>query len=335
VLTAGSAVTSWTFDPLAVALVIVGAAWYARAVRGVRGVRRHGERWPARRTASFVLGLASIAAVTLWWVGAYAHVLFWVYTVQIMVLLVISPALLMFGRPITLARAARLPSQKPPLTARIVDTPALRLLSSPAFGPLLLPLVTGLFFFTAVLPASLAHYAVYELVHLILLVAGLVIALPLAGEGVEGSSLSIAAGILFGFLELLADAVPGIAIRLRSSLLAPEHYLAVRRTWGPSRLHDQQLGGAIVWFLAETIDLPVVALLVVRWIRADEREAFSIDQQLDRLQLEGLDTDGRPADPAPALQRPWWESDAGVFGDRRAADFRRAAQRGRQTPEGS
>jgi cytochrome c oxidase assembly factor CtaG len=256
--------------------------------------------------------------VTLWWVGAYAHTLFWVYTVQIMMLLVISPALLMFGRPVTLSRTLATVSGRAPVVARIADAPGMHFLSNPAFGALMLPLVTILVFFTAIFPASLSHYVVYEVLHLVLLVAGLALALPLADEGVQPSSMSLAAGILFGFIELLADAVPGIVIRLRTTLLAPAHYLSIHRTWGPSRLHDQQFGGAIVWFLAETIDLPVLALLVFRWIRTDEREAVAIDRQLD-LQEQAV----AAADAEADLQRPWWETDAGVFGDRRASAFRK------------
>ena len=323
-LTAASAWTSWTFDPVAVGVLLVAGGWYAR---GVQVVRRSGEGWPVRRMVSFGFGLLTIAAVTLWWVGAYAHTLFWVYTVQIMMLLVISPALLMFGRPVTLSRTLAAGGGRRPFLARVADSPAMNIVSNPAFGALLLPLVTMLVFFTAVFPASLEHYAVYELLHVVLLVAGLVMCVPLADEGVRSSSMSLAAGILFGFLELLADAVPGIAIRLRTALLAPQHYLAIHRTWGPSRLHDQQLGGAIVWFLAETIDLPVLALLVLRWIRTDEQEAVTIDRQLDQQELAAIATDSE-AD----LQRPWWETDATVFGDRRATAYRKSGAR-RQPPD--
>ncbi len=324
-LTAASAWTSWTFDPVAVAVVLVAGIWYAR---GVLVVRSRGRSWPIHRMLSFGLGLLSIAAVTVWWVGAFAHTLFWVYTVQIMMLLVLAPAFVMFGRPVTLSRELA-ESGRRPVLARIADAPAMSFLSNPAFGALLLPVLTMLVFFTAIFPASLEHYAVYELLHLVLLLAGLALALPLADEGVQSSSMSLAAGILFGFFELLADAVPGIAIRLRSSLLAPAHYLSIHRTWGPSRLHDQQLGGAIVWFLAETIDLPVLALLVLRWIRTDEREAIAIDRHLD--QQEQITA---AADAEADLQRPWWETDGGVFGDRRAAAFRKSAQQGNPRREG-
>ncbi len=310
---------------MAVGVLLVAGGWYGR---GVRALRRSGQAWPVRRMVSFGLGLLTIGAVTLWWVGAYAHTLFWVYTVQIMMLLVVSPALLMFGKPVTLSRVSAGESGRRSILARVADAPAMNFLSNPAFGALLLPLVSMLVFFTAVFPASLEHYVVYELLHVVLLIAGLVMSLPLADEGVQSSSMSLAAGILFGFLELMADAIPGIAIRLRSSLLAPEHYLAIHRTWGPSRLHDQQLGGAIVWFLAETIDLPVLALLVLRWIRTDEREAIVIDRHLDQQEEAAA-----AADAEVDLQRPWWESDAAVFGDRRAAAFRKATGR-TKSPEG-
>jgi putative membrane protein len=325
-LTVGSAITSWTFDLFAVLVIAAAAFFYWRAVQRLR---RQGGHWPVSRSAFFAGGLLTIAAVTLWWVGAYAHTLFWVYTVQIMVLLVVSPALLMFGRPVTLAREVR-PAAHPSLVARLADSGPMKLLSKPAVGPVLLPVVTLLVFFTAIFPASLSNYFVYQLVHLLLLVTGLVIALPLAAEGGLATSMGIAAGILFAFLELLADAIPGIAIRLRTSILAYDHYHAVGRTWGPSLLRDQQLGGGIVWFLAEIIDLPILALLVFQWIRADEREAVIIDQRLDEQQAaHALEAEQRPTadDPDPALQRPWWETDARVFDQRREAALRRPVRR--------
>jgi putative membrane protein len=331
-LTVGSAWNSWTFDPFAVLVIALAAYFYVRAVQRLR---RQGGDWPVSRSAFFGLGLLTIAAVTLWWVGAYAHTLFWVYTVQIMMLLVISPALLMFGRPVTLARQVR-PAAHPSWVARLADSGPIKLLSKPAVGPLLLPVVTLLVFFTAIFPASLSNFFVYQLVHLVLLVTGLVMALPLADEGGLATSMGIAAGILFAFLELLADAIPGIAIRLRTSILAYDHYRAVGRTWGPSLLRDQQLGGSIVWFLAEIIDLPVLALLVFRWIRADEREAVIIDQRLDEQQAaqasegrQALEAEQRPPTdhPGPDLQRPWWETDAAVFDQRREAALRRPVRR--------
>jgi putative copper resistance protein D len=324
VLSLHAALRSWTFDPLAVAGIVLAAAWYARRVRHVR--RRPGGEWSWWRVASFAAGLLLIGYTTLGWFGAYAHTFLWAYTVQIMVLLVIAPALLMFGKPITLAREYAEPG-RPSLLVRVADSRPVQVLAHPALGPLLLPLVTMLVYFTAVLPVSLAHYSAYEGLHVALLAAGLVLAIGLADEGGAATSVTMAAAILCAFLELLADAIPGIAIRLRNTPLAPAHYLFVHRGGGPSPVNDMHLAGSIVWFLAETIDLPVLAILVVRWIRADEREAAVIDRQLDLERPVALDVpDGSPASERPALDEPWWETDARVFGERRAAAFRRPAR---------
>jgi putative copper resistance protein D len=324
VLSLHAALRSWTFDPLAVVGIVLGVAWYARRVQSLR--RRPGGAWSWWRVASFAGGLLLIGYTTLGWFGAYAHTFLWAYTVQIMVLLVIAPALLMFGKPITLARECAGPG-RPALLVRVADSRPVQVLSHPALGPLLLPLVTMLVYFTAVLPVSLAHYSAYECLHVALLGAGLVLAIGLADEGVAATSVTMAAAILCAFLELLADAIPGIAIRLRSTPLAPEHYLAVHRGGGPSPINDMHLAGSIVWFLAETIDLPVLAILVVRWIRADEREARVIDRQLDLERPVVLDSlTSSASGDRPTLNVPWWETDARVFGERRAAAFQRPAR---------
>jgi putative copper resistance protein D len=327
VLTLHAALHSWTLDPLAVVGIVLGAGWYARSVRRLH--RGGGGHWSPWRSVLFTTGLLLIGYTTLGWFGAYAHTFLWAYTVQIMVLLVIAPALLMFGRPISLAREASEPGRSA-LLVRIAESRPVVALSHPALGPLLLPLVTMAFFFTAVLPVSLAYYGVYELLHAVLLAAGLLLAIGLAGEGGPATSMTMAAAMLCAFLELLADAIPGIAIRLRSTPLAPQHYLAVHRGGGPSPVNDMHLAGSIVWFLAETIDLPVLAILIVRWIRADEREAQLVDRQLDLERPLTTSVDGAAEGPLDKprdtpLDKPWWETDARVFGDRRAAAFQRPA----------
>jgi len=85
------------------------------------------------------------------------------------------------------------------------------------------------------------------------------------------------------------------------------------------------------------LDLPFLALLVVQWIRADEREARTVDGQLD-AQLDAQPPTGWPgavgsSEPASApgreLQRPWWETDASVLGSERARNLQRPR---RQSP---
>jgi putative membrane protein len=348
--TARSLLTAWTFDPLAIAgVVLLGAAYLAGVVR----VRHAGGRWPAGRTLTFAIaGLGGLLAVTVGCIGRYAHTLFWARTLQVSVLLFVAPAFLALGRPLTLAAQALPPRVAGRLAAALRSGPA-RAGLNPMVGPLLLPVLCGLIFFTGIWEASLRHQFGYELLNAGLVVVGILVALPLAGEGADLPSTSIALVLLVGFVELLVDAIPGIVLRLRTSLIAPTYYPRPHGRWGPGPLADQRIGGAILWGIGEAIDLPFLALLVIRWIRADEREAARIDRELDAASRPGTAAGAShvpvrvPAgDPLPAqtdaitagdLDRmlepdrdvPWWEIDASVFGERRAAALERPSVRRR------
>lgn len=315
-VTTGALLAHWRPDVAGV-VVLVAASLYAA---GVVVLRRRGDAWPIGRTLALLLGLLSVLVATAGGVGVYARVLFWMYTVQALVLLVGAPLLIAVGRPLELLAAVR----GRPARGRIVA-----LLANPLLGPAALPVLTFLLFFTPVLDASLRSSAVGAAVRLVLLAAGLVFALPLIGDAAPRTSLAVALAAFVGFFELLADAVPGIVLRLQSTLLTT-FYAGLHRPWGPPPLIDQQDGGSILWIVAEVVDLPFLALIVLQWIRADQREAALIDARLDAAAPGAAEGEAGPVawDPpapgqeVPATDRPWWETDARVFGANRAADFR-------------
>lgn len=320
-LDAGGALTSWTPDGAGTALVVLLAVGYLLAVRRVR---LRGEPWPVRRTASWLLlGVGSLVVTTLGWVGAYGRTLFWVHVLQIILLLLVVPGLLALGRPALLVSTLRDDSREPGVGGRV-----LRLAASPLVGPALVPLALAAVVFTPVLPTTLTSSTANGVAEVALLAVGLLVTLPLAGAGAAAST-AVATATFIGFLELLLDAIPGFALRMRSDLLARAWASSVHRSWGPSPLADQQLGGSILWGLAEVLDLPFLALLVVAWIKADEREAAATDAALDAEELRRPVPALDPLEPeAPLVQRPWWETDASVLGSGRA----RRLQRQRRPP---
>lgn len=303
----GGVLTSWTIDPVAVLIVLAAGSSY---LVGARRVRRAGHRWPAGRGALFCAGLGTLLVATCGWVGVYSPVLLWAFAVHVLLLLLVTPVLLTLGRPVTLLRTAG-------LTAARRLPRRLRPLTNPMIGPILVPLAISVVFFSAVLPLSLQHSSVYHLVDVGLLVTGMLVAVPLAADGADLPTLAVAAAMLVGFMELLVDAVPGIVLRLRTHLLAPGYFLSLGRPWGPTPMQDQRIAGAIVWSVAELLDVPFLALLAVQLVRADRRQAQRIDHELDTRHAEQA-----PAGPAgrqPDLLRPWWETETGVFTGARGA----------------
>ncbi len=288
-LSVASAAATWTFNPTAT-LIAAGVT-----IAYLAGVCR-APAWPWSRTLCFLVGgVGSLLLLTTSWVGVYAHRLFWVYTLQVTMLLVVTPMLLALGRPLTLAR------QVLPASSRFLDSSGFRLLSSPVIGPLLVPVTLGLVFFTAVLPVTARSSGALQILQAALVFLGFLFALPLAGENEHLGSFSLAVAMFIGSIELLADAVPGIVVRLRTHLLAPGVF---------NSLGDQQHGGAILWFLAEVIDLPFLGFLFVRWIRADRAEGARIDEELD-AQAALASVDDEP------WEKPWWEKEGDSASGRR------------------
>ena len=90
--------------------------------------------------------------------------------------------------------------------------------------------------------------------------------------------------------------------------------------------------------MAELLDLPFLIFIVYQWIKADARQAAAVDAALDaqdaRRDAARHSTGSEPGlavvgpDPEqPGTERPWWETDAGVLGERRSASLRDSARR--------
>lgn len=336
-----SGLAGWTWDLPGLGVVVVAAVGYAL---GVRRVRRHGGSWRLAPTLAWAAGVAVLVVATVGWVGAHAGLLFWDWVLQVLLLLLVAPVLLLCGRPVQLA-VGGLDARGGARVLAVTRSRPLRVLASPLLGPLVVPIVLGAVVFTPVLPSSLASSSVAAVLHGVLLFLGLVIALGLVGDGGEReTSLALGAAVAVGVVELLVDAVPGIALRLRTQLLAAPYWTAVGRPQGPSPLSDQQHAGAVLWFVAEAADLPLLVLLLRRWVRADAREAARADALDDGETAAASNPGAGPSAPAaprgvaghvpfggsedsqPVLQRPWWETDPGRLGGHRVA---RAARRQR------
>lgn len=320
---AGGFWTTGTLDPITTVAVV------AVTVGVLAGLRRA----PRRRTAArlVLLALAAIAALLAvdGWVGVYADALASVFIVRTTLLLLVVPALLAFADPLPALRAA--------LPARVAVPAQLRrvgqVLGHPLLGPLVVPIVLAAVVFTPMFGLLVQHHPYAWLADTVLLGLGWLITTPLARSGSGSGENSLRFGLILGLglVELLVDAIPGIALRLDSHLLPAVATLSARHAWTPTAVHDQQLAGAILWGIAELIDLPFLVVVFRQWVRADREEALAVDQQLDaeaqRLALRRpvtvAEALGEPeAAQSPHVLAPWWEQDASVFGDARSRAWR-------------
>jgi cytochrome c oxidase assembly factor CtaG len=320
-LTAARVLGEWTVDvPVLVAVLLAGGLYLA----GVRRVRGAGQPWPPLRMAAFYLGgLGVLVIATMSFLGVYQGVLFYIRSVQTILLLLVVPLFTALGRPLTLITAAA-PRAGRRLDA-VVHSRMARILTFPAITTLVLVLVPFVLYFSPWYAAGLRSGTVRELTYLALLAPGFVFFWMFLRVDPVPRAYPYLVGLWVSAGEVVGDAILGLAVLAGQSLIAGAYYHALARPWGPSLRSDQVIGGGALWVLGDIVGLPFLAAQFIQMIREDETDAAGVDAELDAVEAaEAVAARADPADPGPAAgepagNQPWWENDP-RFADR----FRRA-----------
>lgn len=297
--------SQWSLQPVALVAAAIAAVWYAHLVTKTAA-------WPKRRTATFAIGILVFVWATSGYPEVYVSSLFWMWTAQLLGLLLIVPILLMAGQPIDLARRNR---GDRAFAVRFIGSGTGRMFTNPLVGPILIPVLSVLLFFGPLPGWAISHQPISWVLQVVVTVVGALIVLPLVGVGDDSTSMAVALVLVIGIFELLLDAVPGIVLRLSTHPVTNFFDFRTPHPWVPPALRDQQIGGATLWAVAELIDLPFLVLVYVRWVRADARDAAQIDTVLEAERIaRGHDGDS-PAEDSPGAvaagpsDTPWWLSD--------------------------
>jgi cytochrome c oxidase assembly factor CtaG len=294
--------TEWTPQPVAIAVIAVLAVGYARGLRRLEGP------WPTWRGGVFALGLLVLVWVSCGLAQVYADSLYWVWTTQTLVLWLVVPILVLSGHPVQLARAVAGPNGR---LERVLRSRFVRVVGNPLVGPALVPLLSFVLFFGPLPGWAISAPPVGWLVQLALLIIGGLMVLPLVGLDEDATSLAVGLSLALGSFELVLDALPGVLLRLHNSLVTGWFDHRARHSWTPDALHDQRVAGAVLWCVAEIIDLPFLVLVYRRWLRADARDAARVDAVLEaeRAARRGLRDETDEAAPVAERDTPWWVSD--------------------------
>lgn len=292
--TMSSIVTAWTLQPLAAVVAVLALTWYLLA-------RRRTARWSAQRTSFFLAGLGLFVWSTNGMPQVYAHALFWMWTTQLLLLLLIVPVIVMAGQPIALARQvgggrARL--------VRLSESAIGRFFTNPLVGPAAVPALSVVLFFGPLPRWAITYDALYWPLQIVVVIIGALVVLPLVTAEDNSTSMAVGLALVIGIFELILDAIPGIVLRLSTHPVTSYFDVRTPTTWAPSPLRDQQIAGGILWAVAELIDVPFLILIYRQWLRADARDAARIDVVLDAERAaRGSDESDVVADA------PWWLSD--------------------------
>lgn len=267
--------TTWSLDPLPWAGTLASAVAYLIAVRNVN---RTNPRVPVPwwRVAAWFAGLATIQVALTSAIDLYAGQFLAVHMVQHLLLAMVAPPLLAVGAPVTLLLRVAHPGTRrrwilPVLHARIV-----RLLASPVVA---WPVFTAAMFLTHFSPlynAALEDPTVHITEHFVFLGTGLLFWWPIIAADPVPRRPGYPARLAYVVLQMPVNAAVGLIIYFAPSVMYA-HYATIDRTWGPSAIVDQQIGGAIMWGGGDLVLLCAIPLTVAAWMRADGRRSLQSD----------------------------------------------------------
>ena len=311
------AFSAWHFDAVSAVFVAALGAFY---LWRVRRAFKAGDGWPWWRGAAFfLLGLGGTVVCTMSSLAVYQHAVPWAFAVQITLLMTVVPVALAAGDPIGLVRAGCSGSSLSVLD-RMLNGRIARVLTFPLVAAVLGVVVQMLLFFGPFLRPALEHGWVMNLVYLVALLTGCLLAWPLLGQDLLPDWCTPPLRMLFAALDGLLDAIPGIALTAAGTLIADGYFKAHRPWWTSNVLADQHLAGGLAVAFSEVVAIPLLVMLFFQWARSELRVA--------RVSGSTGSADATSVEPRleePVLERPWWETDPG-FG-RRTEEYRGRSDR--------
>jgi cytochrome c oxidase assembly factor CtaG len=276
---AASLLLGWSFDPLMWLPAIVALLLWRSGVRRVN--RAHPANPVAReRTWAWVAGIAVILVALDSGIERYDTTLFSVHMVQHMLLALVAPILLVLAGPVTVLLRASSAATRDRWIYPVLHSRALRVLTYPVVTWLLFAAVMWGSHFSPLFDAALENEWAHRLEHALFLGAAMLFWWQAVGVDPSPNRLKPGARILYVGLQMPQNTFLALAIFMAAAPLY-QHYATTARTWGPTPLEDQQLAGGLMWIGGDLVFVSVVVLLMVAWMRHEERRSVGEDRRLE------------------------------------------------------
>ncbi|MDV8148635.1 cytochrome c oxidase assembly protein [Arthrobacter sp. B10-11] len=276
--------TEWRLDWLWIAVAAFGLVSY---FLGVAKVLRRGDKWSWFRSVNWVIGLVVLTYITSGPPAVYGRVLFSAHMVDHMALTMVAPIFLVLGAPVTLALRA-LPARGDGSRGLrewlllFVHSKFSQLVTHPLFAAANFAGSIVLFYYSDAFGYAMRDHVGHELMNLHFALTGYIFVLTMIGTDPLPRRAPYPMRLLLLLATMGFHAFFGVAIMGGTNLLAADYFGNLGRTWGPSALLDQQMGGAVAWGIGEVPTLLVAIGVAIMWSRSDARESKRSDRAADR-----------------------------------------------------
>jgi putative copper resistance protein D len=281
---AWSWITVWKPDLLWSLICLALAGFY---VVGVLRMRKRGDKWSLARTASWLTGVALLFYITNGYFNVYEQYLFSAHMIAHMLLTMGVPLFLVPGAPVTLISRAVAKRQDASRGVRewvlwAVHTKYARFIAHPIVASILFASSLVVFYFTPLFAWATSQHIGHQWMIVHFVITGYLFVQALVGVDPGPVNLGYPQRLMLLIATLAFHAFFGLALMNGQTLLLPEWFGAMGRTWGELPLDDQQTGGAIAWGVGEIPTAVLTLMVAIQWARSDQREAKRLDRASDR-----------------------------------------------------
>jgi len=236
--------TTWQLVP---GWSLVAVALLAAYVAGLVACRHHGVRAvPPVRVASFVAGLALLLLTLSSAIGGYAMSALWVHMIEHLLLIMVVPALLVLGHPLTVLRSAAATRGHGATVDRVLRSGPVSVLTHPLVAVLQYSVVIVATHLTSFMDVMASHHWVMVAEQVLYVVSGYFFLLPLLGHEPIRWNVPQLARIGAMLLAMTPDTIVGIVLLQASHDMFPVME-GMHPAWAPPPLDDMQIAGGLMW----------------------------------------------------------------------------------------
>jgi putative membrane protein len=277
---------SWQLDPGVLAACAAAACLYGS------GVVRSGKDWPWMRSASFGAGLLILITALSSGIDVYSDELLSVHVVQHLLLILLAPALLLWGAPMRLALNACSPAGRGAIGA-VLRRGWTRLLTRPAFGFALFTVVVLATHLTGLYEVALTDQTIHAFEHAAYFWSGALFLLPILAADPVPHPPSAIARFSWLMAAMTVMFIPA-AVFMFDEHLRYQFYLAPARALHSSAVSDQHAAGMIMLFAGGVAMAALAIVVAMEAMIREERRQLRRDSY---LYADGEE----PGDPSPSL----------------------------------
>jgi cytochrome c oxidase assembly factor CtaG/putative copper export protein len=279
-----TAFTEWRVDVIWLLFALFTTLFY---LCGVARLTRRGDSWPVHRVISWITGMAVLVYTTSGGVAVYGEFMFSTHMIQHMVLTMAIPVTIVVAAPVTLvARAVEVRHDGSrgmrEWILGIVQSRWVGFVGHPLVSTVVFALSLIVFYYSPLLGWATTTHLGHQWMIVHFLLTGYLFVQALISVDPSPHRTPYPMRMILLLATMGFHAFFGLSLMTGTGLLLPEWFGAMGREWGDIPLVDQQIGGAIAWGIGELPTFVLSGLVILSWIKSDERDAKRSDRQARR-----------------------------------------------------